>query len=152
MSSIIKKITKADQKIALSSVESLSKCESDVLRNGKKTVQLRIQESEELITIPLQAFLLFKSILKNMAEGKSVTLISSDSEISTQEAADILNVSRPHIVKLLESGIIPFKKVGSHRRVQLKDILSYESNLKADRRKQLDLLAREAQDLNMGYE
>ena len=90
-------------------------------------------------------------ILSNMAEGKSVTLIPSDSEVSTQQAADMLNVSRPHIIKLLEDGAIPFKKVGSHRRIQLKDLMKYEKSLKANREKQLEILAKQAQLNNLGY-
>jgi excisionase family DNA binding protein len=86
-----------------------------------------------------------------MAEGKSLTLIPSDSEVSTQQAADILNVSRPHLVKLLEKGYIPFKKVGSHRRIELKDIVTYEEKQKKNRKDQLDFLSRQAQELNLGY-
>jgi len=68
--------------------------------------------------------LLLFEILDNMAMGKSITLIPSEAEVSTQQAADMLNVSRPHLVKLLEKGEIPFKKVGSHRRIQLKDLIN----------------------------
>ena len=61
-----------------------------------------------------------------MAEGKTVSIVPSDSELSTQQAADMINVSRPHLIKLLESKQIPFKKVGSHRRVLLMDIMEYK--------------------------
>ncbi|MGB0930229.1 MAG: excisionase family DNA-binding protein [Chitinophagales bacterium] len=84
--------------------------------------------------------------------GKSIALIPSDAEISTQQAAEILKVSKPYIVKLLEQGEIPYRKIGSHRRLQLKDVLDYEAKLKVQRRKNLDFLASEAQELNMGYE
>ncbi|WP_373551402.1 helix-turn-helix domain-containing protein [Haliscomenobacter sp.] len=76
----------------------------------------------------------------------------TDAEVSTQQAAEILNVSRPHVIKLLEKGEIPHKKVGSHRRILLQDILKYESNFKLDRRKKLNALTKEAQQLNLGYE
>jgi excisionase family DNA binding protein len=76
----------------------------------------------------------------------------TDAEITTQQAAEILNVSRPHVIKLLEKGEIPYKKVGSHRRILLQDILEYESKFRSDRRKKLDYLAKEAQKLNLGYE
>jgi len=94
--------------------------------------------------------LLFE-ILKNMAEGKSLTLIPSDSVVSTQQAADMLNISRPHLVKLLEEGQIPFKKVGSHRRIELKDVVAHEEKQKKNRKDQLDFLSRQAQELNLGY-
>ena len=64
----------------------------------------------------------------------------------------MLNVSRPHIVKLLEEGVIPFKKVGSHRRILLDDLLTYEAQHKANRKANLRFLAEQAQDLNLGYE
>jgi excisionase family DNA binding protein len=87
-----------------------------------------------------------------MAEGKSASLIPSDSEVNTKQAADMLNVSRPHIVKLLEEGKIPFRKVGSHRRVLLEDLMKYDAEMKGQRTKSLEFLAKQAQDLNLGYE
>jgi len=150
MNTFIKTVTKTDQKIALSSVSSLLKNEEKVSKN-KKSIKLKIQGLDEEIAIPIQAFVLLRSILKNMAKGKSIALLLSDSEISTQRAADILSVSRPHVVKLLDNGTIPHKKVGTHRRIKLKDLLKYEDKLKKTTRKNLDILAKEAQKLNLGY-
>ncbi|MBT1685017.1 excisionase family DNA-binding protein [Fulvivirgaceae bacterium PWU37] len=87
-----------------------------------------------------------------MAEGKSITLIPSEAEVSTQQAADMLNVSRPHVVKLLEQGLIPYKKVGSHRRILLEDLVAYEAKQKDQRTASLKQLAQQAQDLSLGYE
>jgi excisionase family DNA binding protein len=75
----------------------------------------------------------------------------SDAEVSTQQAAEMLHVSRPHIVKLLEQGSIPFKKVGSHRRILLEDLLKYDQGLKQQQEKSLEFLAQQAQELNLGY-
>ncbi len=86
-----------------------------------------------------------------MAEGKAISLIPSASEVTTQQAADMLHVSRPHIVKLLEQGTIPFKKVGSHRRILLEDLLKYEAEQKEKKRENLQFLAEQAQELNIGY-
>jgi len=86
-----------------------------------------------------------------MAEGKTVSIVQSDSELSTQQAADMINVSRPHLIKLLESKQIPFKKVGSHRRVLLMDIMEYQDQIVKQREDQLDFLFNQAQDLNLGY-
>jgi len=152
MSSILKKTTKTAQKIALRSLKSLEKSESDLVKMKKKKVALRIQESEENIEIPLEAFLMLKSILINMAAGKSIALLLADSELSTQQVAEILNASRPHVVKLLEEGKIAYKKVGSHRRVKLNDLLLYQAKLRKERRNVLDFLTQEAQELNLGYE
>ena len=87
-----------------------------------------------------------------MAEGTTISLIPSDSELSTQQAADMLNVSRPHIIKLLETGVIPFKKVGTHRRISLDALLAYDTEQKQVRKASLEFLAQQAQDLNLGYE
>ena len=152
MNAFIKTVTKTDQKLALLSITSLLKNEEKVLNKKKKKIKLRIQGLEEEIEIPIQAFLLLKSILNSMAKGKSIALLLSDSELTTQQAADILNVSRPHLIKLLDTGKIPHRKVGTHRRVKLKAVLDYESKLKKERRKKLDFLAKEGQDLNLGYE
>lgn len=151
MSNSIQKTTKSDQKIALSSIKMLSESEEQATKNKSKVIKLRIQESDEVVSIPLKALKLLKAIISNMAQGKSIALMATDAEITTQQAAEILNVSRPHIIKLLEKGEIPFKKTGSHRRILLQDILEYESKFKIKRRKKLDALAKEAQTLNLGY-
>lgn len=152
MNEIIQHITKKDQKIALSSIQTLIKNEESVEEKKQKTIRLKVNDSNDEIIIPIKAFELLKSILTQMAKGNSIALLLADSEISTQQAADILNVSRPHLVKLLEEGKIPFKKVGTHRRLKLNDLLAYQAEVKKERRKHLDTLAKEAQELNLGYE
>ena len=107
-------------------------------RNG---VKISIQESGTDITIPRKAPELLQFILSSMAQGKAVSLIPSDSELTTQQAADMLNVSRPHLVKLLEQGALPFKKIGSHRRILLEDLLAYKAKQTKQREHQLQLLA-----------
>ena len=72
--------------------------------------------------------------------------------LSTQEVADLLNVSRPHVVKLLESGQIPFHKVGTHRRIYESDVLQYRKKQEAQSKRLLRELAQEAQELEFGYE
>ncbi len=72
-------------------------------------------------------------------------------ELTTQEAADILQLSRPYLIELLESGEIPYRKVGSRRRVLTQDVISYKNRIDAVRMETLAQLSAQAQELNMGY-
>jgi excisionase family DNA binding protein len=152
MEAIIERPTRQDQLIASLSLDNITKTKAAIAATASEAVNIKLQESEEIITVPKKALELLFYILSNMAEGKAISLIPSDSEVSTQQAADMLHVSRPHIVKLLEQGSIPFKKVGSHRRILLEDLLKYDQDLKKQREKSLQFLAQQAQELNLGYE
>jgi excisionase family DNA binding protein len=107
---------------------------------------------ERSVKIPASALRLVASVLSEMARGNAVSLIPMNAELTTQEAADILNVSRPYLVGLLEKGAIPFRKVGVQRRAQFRDVMAYKARSDADRRAALDELTRQAQELRLGYE
>lgn len=112
---------------------------------------VKVDKREAKITFPFSAIKLLLQILTQMAEGNAVTLIPIHAELSTQEAANLLNVSRPFLVKLLESGKIPFHKVGTHRRIRYIDLLKFKAHLDESSSKSLDELIKQAQELNMGY-
>ncbi|MDP2189166.1 MAG: excisionase family DNA-binding protein [Sphingobacteriaceae bacterium] len=152
MDTILNRTSGDDQRIALKSMSRLKGLSNKLRQVPSAGVKIKIQETGEFITIPKKAISLLLSILSNMAEGKSISLIPTDSEVSTQQAADMLQVSRPHLVKLLENNTIPFKKVGSHRRILLRDLLVYEQSLRNTRAEKLNFLSEQAQALQLGYE
>ncbi|WP_299430890.1 helix-turn-helix domain-containing protein [uncultured Meiothermus sp.] len=94
---------------------------------------------------------LLQEILTQTAMGRSVAVIPRGAELTTQEAADLLKVSRPFLVGLLEAGEIPHRKVGSHRRVSLSDLLAYQARAQAEQEEALRQLQQQAQKLKMGY-
>jgi excisionase family DNA binding protein len=105
----------------------------------------------EMIELPKPVFSMLLRILTEMAEGNAITLMPINAELTTQQAASILGVSRPFLVQQMTDKKIPYWHVGTHRRVRLKDLMDYKSRIDADRVKVLEQLAAQAQDLNMGY-
>jgi excisionase family DNA binding protein len=88
----------------------------------------------EGIELPASAFEALRAVAGAMAQGLTITLIPQGEELTTQQAADLLQVSRPHFVKLLEDGVIPHHKVGTHRRVRIDDVLRYRAERAEQRR------------------
>ena len=112
--------------------------------------QLKIVEedgTEQTAVIPESAYRLLVDILTHMAQGYAVTLMPIHAELTTQQAADLLNVSRPHIIKLMETGHIPYFRVGRHRRVLFKDLMAYKDNIDAQRIQVLEQLVAESEAL-----
>ena len=116
-----------------------------------RNLNLRIAETGELVELPAVAVRLLVDVLSAMAEGSAVTLVPYHAELTTQQAADLLGVSRPFLIKQLEEGAIPFRKVGTHRRIRFRDLMRYKHEIDRKRSEALDELAAQAQELDMGY-
>lgn len=108
-------------------------------------------EREEPIKLPVGAVRLLIDILEAMAAGRGVTIIPENAELTTVQAAEVLNVSRPYLIKLLEEHALPHRKVGKHRRIRMEDVMAYKKALDQEREQVLDQLVADAQEQNMGY-
>ncbi len=113
--------------------------------------RLRLIDGEEDITVPVGAVYLLADILNQMAQGNAVSLVPIGHTLTTQQAADFLNVSRPYLVRLLETGKMPFTKVGRHRRIKFEELMKYMQRVDEESRQAADNLTRETQELGAGY-
>ena len=151
MNLIVNNTTSEDRQLASISKNLISKASSRIT-SLNKDAYIKVEKSGEFIQVPSKLIGIISDIISSMADGKSVAILDTDSELTTQEAAEILKVSRPHLIKLLDLGDIPHKKVGTHRRIVLSDLLNYQESQKKKREMHLGELVQQAQDLNLGYE
>lgn len=122
------------------------------LLDKKSAYRLQLlQEGQpsEVLAVPAPAMQLLAQILAEMAHGNTVTLTPVQEELTTQQAAALLQVSRPFVVQLLENGTIPFRKVGTRRRVRLRDVMAYKRDLYEKRLQTLDELTAYDQALGL---
>jgi excisionase family DNA binding protein len=140
--------TESERKMARESRDIVKECFSEV-----ESCRLRIivDGVEREVDIPMTALRVLGEALRQIGMGKAPVVLPLDAEVTTQQAADILNVSRPYLIRLLDSNEIPFRRVGAHRRVRLLDVLTYKRRNDEERMKVLNELEAQAQELNMGY-
>jgi excisionase family DNA binding protein len=134
--------------LARSSGQSLARL---IRKNRPLKLKVTDADQEQPIELPPGAALLLMDILEAMAAGRGITLIPENAELTTVQAADVLNVSRPFLIKLLEEKALPCRKVGAHGRVRMEDVMAYKARIDADREAVLDQLVAEAQEQDMGY-
>lgn len=124
---------------------------SRLLAEKPETDRARVQLDGHDLILPRQALALLRDLLAEMAQGNAVTVVPTHAELTTQEAANILNVSRPHLIKLLGDSQIPFTKVGKHRRIRYQALMAYKQLRDKESEDALDELVAQAQEHDMGY-
>jgi len=124
-----------------------------VQEEGQARVRLQAEgvPGEVTVTLPREAFDSLLEVLGQMANGNAVTIVPVHAELTTHQAAEILNVSRPYLIGLLEAGKIPHRMVGTHRRIRFTDLMAYKQQDDARRDEAVAELTRQAQDLGLGY-
>jgi len=142
----IKRPTKQEQEVAMESYNTLSAMLEQL---KSKNPEIEIEETREKIKIPLRALKLLIEILKATSQGKPISIIPIATEMTTQAASELLGCSRPHLVKLLETGEIPFTKVGKHRRIKFEDIIDYKKKKQEEREALLIEIMRGDEELGL---
>lgn len=127
----ITKTSKVEQKVAIESYNALV---SAIEQIHSDNAEIEIEETNDKIVVPIKALKLLSVILKEMSQGKPISVVPIATEVTTQKAAEILGCSRPHLVRLLEEGNIEFTKVGKHRRIKFEDVLKYKRHLKEEQK------------------
>ena len=146
---VVKLPSPEDAQEARAALRTLGKLKA---KKASRHIHVRPEGGPDVsVTVPREAFALFLEVLGQMANGNAVTIVPVHAELTTQEAADMLNVSRPYLIELLEAGKVPFRRVGTHRRIRVSDLLAYQQEDEAARRAVLDELTDEAQKLGLGY-
>ena len=110
------------------------------------------EDKPHRLVLPTSALRLLVDILGELALGNAVKVVPVHAELTSQEAADLLNVSRPHLVKMLEDGAIPFTKTGRHRRVRFSDLMAFKQRRDEQSQEAMEALVQQAQELGMGYD
>ena len=139
-----------------------SEVEATLAKETSRVLARRLRDDEPLrlrvlddpspegtFNLPASALRLLVRILEEMARGNAVTLIPVHAELTTQEAADMLNISRPSLIQLLDEGKIEFRRVGTHRRVRFEALMEYKRQADTERRKVLKQLAAYDQELGI---
>ena len=132
----LRKPTKSDQQIAIKSYQSINNV-IDRISSSNIEIEIEIEESHEKIILTKMAVELLGEILKSMSEGIPISIVPEATEVTTQKAAEIIGCSRPHLVKLLETGEIEFIKVGKHRRINIEDVYKYKLKMKETQKQRI---------------
>lgn len=137
------------QEEAISAESAFKSINRHFRRGDSLKLSLANAHCKDCIVLPAEAAELLLGMLNLMAKGHGVALTAIRSELTTSQAAEILHVSRPYLVKLLEAGDIPYHKVGKHRRVRREDVMNYKNAIDRRREAILDEMVAESQELGL---
>lgn len=140
------KPSKADQQTAMASYDALA---AVLTKLTDPNPEIEIEETAQRIKIPLSALKLLADVLKAMSQGKPFSLVPIATEVTTQKAAEMLGCSRPHLIKLLEEGVMPYNKVGKHRRIKIDDLIQYKLRLKNEQKQHLINIIKSDEELSL---
>lgn len=139
-------LAKAAQRCIVSALDHSRAVNIAVVEDGVERL-----DGAPLLKLPPKVLRLFADLLGSLAQGKAVAIMPKELDVTTQEAAMFLNVSRPYLVRLLDSGKIPYHKVGTHRRIRFEDVVQYKDDRRKRSQDALQELVDQAQGLEMGY-
>ena len=130
-------------------IERFARALEPYLQGGKQDSAQLIGPDGEMLEIPEPIYAVLRQAIPLLVSGDAVALIPVHAELTTQQAADLLNVSRPFLIKLLEEGVIPFSRTGTHRRIHFADLMAYKSQRDSTRREKLSQLTQMSQRLGL---
>ncbi|GAB2914437.1 helix-turn-helix domain-containing protein [Paralcaligenes sp. KSB-10] len=139
-------LAKAAQRCIVSALDHSKAINIAIIEDGVER-----HDGSPLLRLPPKALRLIADLLGSLAQGKAVAIIPKELDVTTQEAAMFLNVSRPFLVRLLEDGKIQYHKVGTHRRIRFEDVVKYKENRRKISEAALQKLTDQAQEMDMGY-
>jgi excisionase family DNA binding protein len=139
-------LAKAAQRCIVSALDHSHAVNIAIVEDGIEKL-----DDSPLLRLPPKVLRLIADLLGALAQGKAVTIMPKELDVTTQEAARFLNVSRPYVIGLLEANKMPYHKVGSHRRIRFEDLMRYKEDRKIVSEKAIQALVDQAQELELGY-
>ncbi|MEO1745240.1 MAG: excisionase family DNA-binding protein [Pseudomonadota bacterium] len=145
----------SSEKRSLSNVAKVARAELERIaaRGDHEELTFLVSQNDEQheLVLPATAVHLLMEVLEQLTQNKSVSVVANDKMLTTQEAASILQVSRPYVTKLLLENKLTYQMVGTHRRVRYDDVIAYKADIDTERANTLDELAADGQDIGVGY-
>jgi excisionase family DNA binding protein len=131
-------------------VEALPQVKNYLAEHADSVIRLVVADDhEETLVVPRGAVELLAQVLAHMAAGQGVSVVPAHAELTTQQAAELLNVSRPFLIGLLDAGEIEYRKVGKHRRIKAQSLMAYMARDDQERRQAADELTRLNQEMGL---